>query len=274
MASFDFHYHGKRRDVSEPATLNLENPAAPKITHPAQNWTKTSIEEVQKQVRVLRDRNPNAPVFGIGHSMGGAALWMAEVANPGTFDGLILFEPACNMHELPNSEMIIPVYVSFILSGQYRWDSYEEAETYFRSTKAYARWHPEALAAFIQGAVVKNEPPDYLFGIQSAYTLACHPHIEAAHYMGQPCFLSMEEMGRVRCQVVLQYGSRTQMFPLKASQKLAHTYPLLYRVDMPLPKATHMMITEDPDTAAERIMSTLHQFPAFGSSTESAVPRL
>lgn len=42
---------------------------------------------------VLDDLAPPGPVFGVGHSMGGAALLMAELARPGSFRSLYLYEP-------------------------------------------------------------------------------------------------------------------------------------------------------------------------------------
>lgn len=44
-------------------------------------------------VSVLDDLAPPGPVFGVGHSMGGAALLMAELGRPGSFRSLYLYEP-------------------------------------------------------------------------------------------------------------------------------------------------------------------------------------
>ena len=41
----------------------------------------------------VRDATPVERAIGVGHSMGGAALLMAQLFDPRRFDALILFEP-------------------------------------------------------------------------------------------------------------------------------------------------------------------------------------
>ncbi|TMW66123.1 hypothetical protein Poli38472_003888 [Pythium oligandrum] len=153
--------------------------------------------------------------------------------------------------------MMAPLLVSVTLPRPCSWNSMEEAQAFFRSAKSHARCYPEILEAFILGAVVKNDPANNCFDTESAYTLACHPHIEAAHYTGPSIELSMDEMGRIGCQVVFEYGARSQMFALEAKERLVQAYPDLYRLAPPIPKASHMMIMEDPDTATARWSNSL-----------------
>ncbi len=50
-------------------------------------------DRMAQDVLAVIDRLGTKPAAGFGHSMGGAALLMAEERRPGTFDRLFLFEP-------------------------------------------------------------------------------------------------------------------------------------------------------------------------------------
>ncbi|CAH0480305.1 unnamed protein product [Peronospora belbahrii] len=58
----------------------------------------------------------------IGHSMGSAGLWATEVANPGTFGGLILFEPVLAQHST-ETDFIIDFMVVLTLQRDASWSS-------------------------------------------------------------------------------------------------------------------------------------------------------
>jgi pimeloyl-ACP methyl ester carboxylesterase len=50
-------------------------------------------DRMAEDVLAVVERLDSTPASGFGHSMGGAALLMAEERRPGTFDSLFLFEP-------------------------------------------------------------------------------------------------------------------------------------------------------------------------------------
>jgi pimeloyl-ACP methyl ester carboxylesterase len=123
IVTFNYPYHGEKRDVSQPATLFLDDPTSPRVHHEAMDWSKWSIPEVQRQVRLLQDKAGSArtPLIGIGHSMGAASLWATEAANPGTFDGLVLFEPMVNGDDYPNRKKSVDFLVSVTLQRRFQW---------------------------------------------------------------------------------------------------------------------------------------------------------
>jgi pimeloyl-ACP methyl ester carboxylesterase len=123
IVTFNFPYHGENRDVSQHATVHLENPSSPRVSHPAMKWAEWATAEVQRRSRLLREAqgSERGPLIGIGHSMGAAALWGAEAANPGTFDGLILFEPMVNVEENPNRLATVDFLVSTTLKRKGNW---------------------------------------------------------------------------------------------------------------------------------------------------------
>ncbi|TMW66125.1 hypothetical protein Poli38472_003890 [Pythium oligandrum] len=274
MVTFDLTYHGTKSDNSKAATVHLEDPSKPRISHPAEHWPVLVTDDVRHEIRSLREKqSEHTPLIGVGHSMGAAALWAVEVANPGTFDGLVLFEPILNLHEYANAQLATNFLVSVTLPRINEWNSREEAEAYFRSAKAFARWHPEALDAYLEGAIVKNDPDNNGFGVKSAYTLACHPQIEASHYAGDQIHLSMEQMASVGCKVVFQFASNTQMFFAEPKKPLIEAHPDLYSIaEEPIPKTTHLMVLENPDAVVERIIEAFHTFPGFQNGSGGSSP--
>ncbi|GMF65132.1 unnamed protein product [Phytophthora lilii] len=94
--TYDQPYHGVNRDESVTGQVYYKNddPKLPRVKHPMNNWPEISADAAWTQVQKIRSATPQRrPLIGIGHSMGAAALWATEAKHPGTFDGLILFEP-------------------------------------------------------------------------------------------------------------------------------------------------------------------------------------
>ncbi|RLN94220.1 hypothetical protein BBJ28_00018698 [Nothophytophthora sp. Chile5] len=96
--TYDQPFHGTNRDESVPAEVYYKdgNPNSPRVRHVMNDWVGVTSEAAYEQVQRLNAAakgGPRGPLIGIGHSLGAAALWATEARHPGTFDGLILFEP-------------------------------------------------------------------------------------------------------------------------------------------------------------------------------------
>ncbi|GLD92640.1 hypothetical protein PINS_up001219 [Pythium insidiosum] len=270
MITFDFPYHGARRDVSQPATLRVENTPHPRVQHVAgSTLTKWTQEEVERQVRKIRadKRNERVPLIGIGHSMGACGLWTTEIKHPGTFAGLILFEPVHNVNVHPDSDATIDFLVSITLPRKWTWDTFEEAQAELLATRNFARFHPESLQAYIDGAVVKSDGAPNPLGEDKHYVLSCHPHIECSLYGGPQPTLTREDLARVQCPTTFQYGSRSQLFFRQYIQPHIDAFPGTYRIADPVENTTHALVMEDPDTVVTRILSALEELPPFAPAS-------
>lgn len=66
-----------------------------------------SYKDVARLARVLRERYPSLPVFGVGESLGGAMAIRLAARNPELVDGLVLSSPAIKRHSMIDPYMII-----------------------------------------------------------------------------------------------------------------------------------------------------------------------
>jgi pimeloyl-ACP methyl ester carboxylesterase len=138
---------------------------------------------------------PAGEVLGVGHSMGGAALLLAEQARPGLFAGLWLYEPiAPPAGANPASEGR-----SSLAEGARRrrpsFASHAEAVANFASKPPLNVARADALHAYVRHGLVAGE--------DGAVHLACRPADEARFYEGGGAHHAFVHLGEVACPVVI-----------------------------------------------------------------------
>ena len=181
---------------------------------------------------------------GLGHSMGGAALLLAEQARPGTFAGLWVFEPIV-MPEWYDSQGAGGGDGSNPLADGARrrrstFPSAEDAFANFAAKPPMMLLAPEALAAYVT----------YGFEPQSdgSVTLRCRPEVEAANYEMGARHDGFAHLGEVTCPVVVLKGSDRVPGPAGFAADIADALPSGVLEDHP--ELYHFGPLEDPAAMA------------------------
>ncbi len=145
-------------------------------------------------VAVIDTLTADLPLLGVGHSMGGAVLLMAELARPGTFRALALYEPI--VFPDPGSH---PVGDSPIVSGARRrrpeFPSREVALTNFSAKPPLDVLDPEVLSLYVDHGF--EDTPD------GTIRLKCQPETEARTFEGSAGHDIYTRLGEVRCPVLV-----------------------------------------------------------------------
>jgi len=137
-------------------------------------------------------------LLGIGHSMGGAALLLAEQARPGTFAGLWMFEPIAP----PSGALPATEGGNALAEGALR-----RRPTFPSTTDALANYaakpplsvaRADALHAYVRHGFIAGE--------DGAAHLACRPEDESQIYRGGGAHGAFDRLGEVRCPVVVACG--------------------------------------------------------------------
>ncbi|GMF65134.1 unnamed protein product [Phytophthora lilii] len=253
FVSIDLPYHGSKRDNSVSAVIDEE---AITVDHPASQFITLNTDTIQREVQRLHEAFGKRSIVGVGHSAGATSLWNVEMLNPGTFAGLVLFEPFVENpeHRDPKTERYL---FSFALKRQHRWASREAATKHFENVKAFATWDRECLAAWIEGGIVRENDES------EAVVLALHPTIEAAIYCGERIWFSDSELLGVACPVTFHSSDDTWLFNHTYFTRLEQRWPHIYTNHPKMKSTTHNLIMEKPEACAKAIHTDLRKLNCF-----------
>jgi pimeloyl-ACP methyl ester carboxylesterase len=187
------------------------------------------------------------PVVGVGHSMGGAALLRSALDHPGRFVGQVLVEP-----------IIFPPF-SFdgddhplVLGAARRRREFGapgEALANFAAKAVFAKWDPDALAAYIEGGLVPEG---------ERWVLACEPADEAATFRASGSDGVFDRLAEVPIPVWLVVGADTDTYPP------GYVDVLLDRMAgsrlVTVPEAGHFVPMEQPVALARVIVEATSRF--------------
>lgn len=152
---------------------------------------------------------PPGEVLGIGHSMGGGALLLAEQHRPGTFAGLWLFEPiapppgALGPDVAPEGAPRPNPLADGAARRRSSFPSRAEALANYAGKPPLNRLRADALEAYVRHGFVDDPDPE---APEGTVRLACRPGDEALVYRGAPAHSAFARLGEVACPVVVAAG--------------------------------------------------------------------
>jgi pimeloyl-ACP methyl ester carboxylesterase len=189
---------------------------------------------------------PPAGMLAIGHSLGGAALVLAELARPGTFAGLWLFEPIIT----PPPEGPLPAgpnpMAAAALKRRRRFPDRDAAFANYASKPPLNTLIPAALHAYVDHGF-RDVPGGEV-------ELKCTPEVEAAVFSASFASPIFPRLGEVRCPVAVAVGGDGGM-PARLAPLVVDALP-----DGRLenyPELTHFGPMEDPPRLATAIRAAL-----------------
>ena len=192
----------------------------------------------------------DGPCIGVGHSLGAAALLMAEIRRPGTLDLIVAIEPIVFPPPYGSGDNH-PLAVS-ARRRRARFPSPEEARANFANKELFAGWDDRALDGYISGG---------LRPVADEWELACLPDHEASFYAGTGTHQAWDRLGELRVPVLLVVGSASDSHTPPYVEALASQIPDVETTV--LAGAGHLLPMEEP----VRLAAIINQATAATTSS-------
>lgn len=158
--------------------------------------------EMGDDVRSVRDATPAERSIGVGHSMGGAALVMAQLDDPGRFDALVLYEPIITPP--PFRRMPEHLLARLALKRRSEFASRAEARQNYAAKPPFSRWDERALDGYLATG---------LADVEGGVRLACDPRFEAEVFTAAGAHGVADRVAELDIPVVVVVGEETETYP-------------------------------------------------------------
>ena len=207
--------------------------SGPELPHPVDwwafgDWTLSRLAGVGSQ-----------PLVGVGHSMGGAALLMAEIKSPGTFTELLLIEPIVVPPPFVRSDGPMS---DRALKRKSRFVSREEARANFAGKLPFSAWDPGAFEGYLACGLIETP---------GAAELACKPADEAEIYRTATLHGVWDHLDQVEVPTTILAGAWSDTHQPEFVRTLAARIPGC-RVEI-VAGTGHFLPMEMPLLVADRI---------------------
>ncbi len=188
--------------------------------------------------------------IGVGHSMGGATLLMAQLVRPRSFAGLVLFEPIAFPRSAARFEAVPPI-VAAARRRRAVFSSRDDAYDTYASKPPLDVLTPEALRAYVDHGFV--DQPD------GSVRLKCDPIHEAAIFEAGTRDELFSRLGGVSCPVLVLAGAARDNPPGALAPVVAGALPAgtFERFD----QLTHLGPLQDPELVATAVLAFVDPLP-------------
>jgi pimeloyl-ACP methyl ester carboxylesterase len=186
--------------------------------------------------------------FGVGHSAGGAASLLAEIARPGTFRALYCYEPIVAPIDQPPPGREPGMPNPLAVAARKRRDvfpSKQAAYDNYASKPPMGTFHPDALRAYVDHGFEELD--------DGTVRLKCRPESEARTYEMGYRHGAFAGMPAVRCPVTIAWGSATTTLGPEVFN--AHVARLPAGRAEPLDGLGHFGPFEDPARLARSVLT-------------------
>lgn len=176
---------------------------------------------------------------GVGHSMGAAALVMAQAEDPDRFRALVLIEPIVFPGPYRREDRDPMARTAERRRPVFR--SRQAAAEHFRGRGLFENWVDAAFDAYIECGLVGDDE----------VTLACRPEVEADIYRAWKAHDTWERLGAIEVPVLVLAGEHSDTITPDFARRQVDRFP---RAGVEIVADTgHFLPMERPALVADRV---------------------